>query len=315
MVRHCAVPHAAVGAAVANPTPMPTYFISHGGPTFMYRDGGNQGAYDAIKRLGAHITDLQPDYIIVVSAHWQSSMPSSVEIATPGATSVHLDPTENELIYDFYGFPRHMYREQFHTQLSPLLAALIKQRLDQGGRFAATLTPRGIDHGVWVPLKVAFGDARRGQWDLAPKLVQVSLLANAADFDAHFALGQALDYFRHNNVWDPLQQRHLRGLVVCLGMTVHNLHHLHLLLQGAEAPYTRAFGDLLSRAVLRRADARLAALKQLQSHHAALLRQAHPTLEHLVPLVVAAGVAGNDTATELYNAYEGPLGWGIYEFK
>lgn len=60
---------------IQNPTPFPTYFFSHGGPTFMYEldDFGNKGAWNAVKKIGNNIKkNWKPDYIVVVSAHWQS---------------------------------------------------------------------------------------------------------------------------------------------------------------------------------------------------------------------------------------------------
>ena len=47
---------------------------SHGGPTFMYEldDFGNKGAWNTVKKIGNNIKkNWKPDYIIVISAHWQ----------------------------------------------------------------------------------------------------------------------------------------------------------------------------------------------------------------------------------------------------
>lgn len=63
---------AAHAATQKNPHPFPTYFVSHGGPTFMYEDDafGNKGAWNLLKKLGTQIKkEWKPDYIIVVSAH------------------------------------------------------------------------------------------------------------------------------------------------------------------------------------------------------------------------------------------------------
>ena len=44
-----------------------------------------------------------------------------------------------------------------------------------------------------------------------------------------------------------------------------------------------------------------------------LLRQAHPTLEHFLPIVVAGGVASksDDNIKEVYNDSMLSLGWGV----
>ena len=46
-----------------------------------------------------------------------------------------------------------------------------------------------------------------------------------------------------------------------------------------------------------------------------LLRQAHPTLEHFLPIVVAGGVASksDDNIKEVYNDSMLSLGWGVYQ--
>ena len=43
-------------------------------------------------------------------------------------------------------------------------------------------------------------------------------------------------------------------------------------------------------------------------------REAHPTVEHLLPLYVAAGAAGPDYGEELWSFAEGSLNWAQYRF-
>lgn len=43
-------------------------------------------------------------------------------------------------------------------------------------------------------------------------------------------------------------------------------------------------------------------------------RQAHPTFEHLLPVHVGVGAAGNDTAKVLFHQPEGSLAWAQYRF-
>ncbi len=43
-------------------------------------------------------------------------------------------------------------------------------------------------------------------------------------------------------------------------------------------------------------------------------RQAHPTLDHILPMHVAAGAAGADLGELLWTLPEGTLGWGQYRF-
>lgn len=320
---------AATSAAVSSASstsskfPYPAYFFSHGGPTFMYETDpmGDAGAWKTVKKLGNHIkNELKPDYILVVSAHWQSTGKNRVDIAVPDKPN-----GPNKLIYDFYGFPDHMYKEKFVLNSSHSVAKLVQSQLQANG-FESDLVKRGIDHGVWVPFKVAFLDYNT----LGPQtvlksespdlldipLLQVSLTSNDDDFQSHFKLGQVLSHFRENPVWDESQKRELRGLVVFSGMSVHNLRDLSSFrTPGLVKPYAKKFNALLRDTLVN--DGRLLEkLESLKFEHQQLLYQAHPTLEHFAPLVAASGIVSDkqEPIKELYNKEVASLGWGIYQF-
>lgn len=305
---------------IQNPNPFPTYFFSHGGPTFMYEndDFGNKGAWNTVKKIGTNIKkNWKPDYIIVVSAHWQSTGTNLIEINYPKKSP------ENPLIYDFYGFPDHMYKEEFHTLNNLFVANQVKQELENNG-FNASLTNRGIDHGVWVPFKVAFSDyttqskqqpEEKGLDLPDTAVIQVSLTSNDGDFDTHFKLGQVLSKFKNELIWDETKQKYLSGLVICSGMSVHNLRDLGASFRYPSGmPYVKPFNQLLTKTVEnKKGNELLDAFNEMKKN--TLLRQAHPTLEHFVPIVVAGGLASksNDNIKELYNAALYSLGWGVYQ--
>lgn len=43
-------------------------------------------------------------------------------------------------------------------------------------------------------------------------------------------------------------------------------------------------------------------------------RKAHPTLEHLAPMYVAAGAGGSDSGEQVWTFPEGCLSWAQYRF-
>lgn len=43
-------------------------------------------------------------------------------------------------------------------------------------------------------------------------------------------------------------------------------------------------------------------------------RQAHPTLDHILPMYIAAGAAGSDTGKRLWAMPEGSMSWAYYRF-
>ncbi|ANZ76641.1 BA75_04140T0 [Komagataella pastoris] len=290
----------------------PVFFLSHGGPTFMYPKadfGGDAGAFNKTKSIGNYIRNtLNPDFLVVVSAHWQSNLKDTVEIAVPNLLQLDnkLDALENELIYDFYGFPSHMYKEQFHSLSSMDLAHTIKQTLTENG-IKAKLTQRGIDHGVWVPFKPAFTEPNvpdSGTLDVPFPLVQVSL-AGSDDFDLQFKLGQILRTFRDKN-----------GVVVCSGMSVHNLGDIGASMQYPKqvVPYAFGFNEVLRN--LFKKPSELQGFKTILTNDESkkLFHKSHPTAEHFLPLVVAGGAGEKEEVEELYNNETFSLGWGIYRF-
>lgn len=305
---------------VPNPSPFPTYFLSHGAPSFIYDNGfmTDMGAWRTVKKIGQRIkNDLRPDYIIVVSAHWQSSGNNLVEI---GAPKKGYDD-ENGIIYDFAGFQPSLYKEEFHTKNNELVSRELKAAFEKSG-FDSQISKRGLDHGVWVPLKIAFSDytqlsgERLEPLDLPEtSLVQVSLTANDDDINAHFKMGQVLRQFKENMIWDDSKKKYLKGMVICSGMSVHNLMDLGKAMRRSEPmPYVRPFHHLLRKALVNGPGLK-EGLNSLQKDNSSILYSAHPTLEHFIPLVVASGtLAPHEKITELYNKDMGSLGWGMFEF-
>ena len=43
-------------------------------------------------------------------------------------------------------------------------------------------------------------------------------------------------------------------------------------------------------------------------------RKAHPSLEHILPVYVAAGAAEGDVGEQLFTLCEGPMSWAQYRF-
>lgn len=311
--------------AIPNPNPFPAFFLSHGGPTFMYGTE-DQGAFDTVKSIGTKIKEeWKPDFVIVVSAHWQLRSPNLIEIAVPSNNATK-DLQENPLVYDFYGFPRYMYSELFRTMNLRYLSEQISLQLKKNG-FDAQLTKRGIDHGVWVPLKVAFSKhtvlnplpkGEKAEFDLPADvpLIQVSLTQWDYDFDTHFKLGEVLSYFRDNQIWDPVKQKYMKGMVICSGMSVHNLRDMGMAMSaGITMPYVEKFNKLLSQ-TMKNDDKLLENLNRLKSENGTLLKKAHPTLEHFVPLVVAGGLVSGHEQDKIKQVYTGgslSLGWSIFK--
>ncbi|KAK2053979.1 Extradiol ring-cleavage dioxygenase, class III enzyme, subunit B [Colletotrichum caudatum] len=264
---------------------MPVYFFSHGGPDVMYNT--SHPVYPVLQRIGAEITSLRPAAAVVFSAHWQS--PSRASVLVNSAPSA-------PLIYDFSGFPPHYYAATYPNVGSPTLAARVCNLILLAGRdIACDTTHRGLDHGVWAGFHVAFHPDEN---PLRVPLVQVSLLGSE-DPDAHYRLGRAVSALRDEGV-----------VVIGAGMSVHNLHHMG---SGPEPlPYAVSFDDALKEAVEAEAYERQRKMAQLCRRPDA--RQAHPWMDHLMPVHVAAGAAGDDLGKQLWTMKEGSFAWAQYRF-
>ena len=128
----------------------------------------------------------------------------------------------------------------------------------------------GLDHGVWVPLRRMYPDA-----DIPVVPLSVMPHGTAAQ---HYAIGQALAPLRDEGV-----------LVLGSGGFVHNLGDLDWEHKDAPlAPWAQEFGDWMH-AMLSARDWPALLDWQQRAPHA---RHAHPTVEHLMPLFVALGAAG-----------------------
>ena len=230
---------------------LPALFLSHGSPGLILEDCP---ARRFLASLGQNLP--RPQAILVVSAHWESDKPEVTAAAAP------------ETIHDFFGFPDALYRIDYGAPGAPDLAARIQSLLTTAGFEAGLDVERGLDHGAWAPLHLAYPAA-----DIP--VVQLSLQSRLGS-DHHLALGEALRPLRGEGV-----------LIVGSGTATHNLRAFRqhrLSLDMAPLPWAAAFADWLAEAV---ADDRREALLDWDQAPEALTN--HPTPEHFLPLFVALG--------------------------
>ncbi|KAI0838155.1 LigB-domain-containing protein [Hypoxylon sp. FL0890] len=264
----------------------PVYFFSHGGPDVQYRT--DHPAYPVLQNIGKEITEkVKPKAVVVFSGHWEAER-DLIEVNSAEHT---------DLIYDFYGFPPEFYQAQYPNRGSPELASNIIDLLTKAGIKAKGVT-RGLDHGVWSGFHVAFHPKDN---PLNVPLVQVSLYANQ-DVDMHYRLGQAVAPLRDENI-----------VIIGAGMSVHNLRDFFVT-QGdpRPLPYTVSFDEALKEAVESPPSERQARMREVAKRPDA--RQAHPRFDHLMPVYVAAGAAGEDVGKRTWTLHEGSMGWAQYRF-
>jgi 4,5-DOPA dioxygenase extradiol len=198
---------------------------------------------------------------VIVSAHWQTR-------GQIRATSWEQAP----LLYDFGGFPEELYRITYPAPGDSELASRIPGAIPE--------PKRGLDHGAWVPLRLAWPEARI-------PVVQVSL--PDAGPEAVFALGRALRPLRDEGV-----------LIVGSGGIVHNLGLVHLQEKNSGVdPWAADFDRWIA--------ARLPSqeIEPLFAYRTAAPEAdlAVPTPEHFDPIFITLGAAWPDE--RLDTIYEG----------
>ncbi len=248
----------------------PTIYLPHGGGPCFFMDW-TMGPADTWDALAAWLRSISaslpepPKALLVISAHWEQKVPTVMTGAQP------------PLLFDYQGFPQHTYELTWPAAGSPSLAARVGELLGAAGIESSENDTRGFDHGVFVPLKVAFPDAQI-------PTVQLSL-RSGLDPAEHLAIGRALAPLRDEGV-----------LIIGSGMSYHNMRGFN---SAAGAGDSQTFDAWLQTAIAKPASERDAALAEWEKAPAA--RASHPREEHLVPLMVAAGAAGDDLGVRVFN--------------
>jgi aromatic ring-opening dioxygenase catalytic subunit (LigB family) len=256
----------------------PSFYIPHGGgPCFFMEDPqGTWTGMAAFLRALPGALPAKPKAIVVVSGHWETRGFAVTSQAQPG------------LVYDYYGFPAHTYALRYDAPGAPALAAQVVALLQAAGFAAAADGERGLDHGVFVPLKVIFPDA-----DVP--VVELSL-ERGLDVAQHIAAGRALAPLRDQGV-----------LLLGAGMSFHNLRAYG---DPRIAQPSLQFDEWLSAAVALPGEARAGRLGEWAEAPAG--RLSHPREEHLLPLMFAAGTS-DEPGSKVYS--EQVLGAAISGFR
>lgn len=256
---------------------LPTLFISHGSPMTALRDSPARRFFTT---LGARLG--RPKAVLIASAHWETVAPAVNAVAV------------NDTIHDFGGFPQALYDIRYPAPGAPALAERVAELLADAGLPCGIDRQRGLDHGAWIPAALIWPQA-----DIP--IVQVSIQPHLGPAH-HMQLGRALAKLREQDV-----------LIIGSGSFTHNLRILNRAsLDAPEMPNVTAFATWFDQAL---AQNRTAELLAYRTRAPAAVEQ-HPTDEHLLPIYVALGAAGEGAkAHRLHSSVEfAALRMDAYEF-
>jgi 4,5-DOPA dioxygenase extradiol len=257
---------------------MPSLFLSHGAPTLPITDTPVRSFLTA---LGGRLP--RPKAILVVSAHW--------ETAVPAVNAVEL----NDTIHDFGGFPRQLYQLRYPAPGSPAVAARVSDLLRASGFDCEIDRNRGLDHGAWVPLLLMYPQA-----DIP--VLQLSVQPHLGP-KHHLLVGRALAALRQEGV-----------LIVGSGSFTHDLSEFRGQMPNDPAPdWVNSFADWFHAALMNNQTDALLDYRRL----APFAVKNHPSEEHLLPLYVALGAAGEQAHAERLHASSthSVLRMDVYDFQ
>jgi 4,5-DOPA dioxygenase extradiol len=247
---------------------MPVLFLGHGSPMNAIEDNDYRRSWQA---LGAQfgLKWPKPQLVLCISAHWLTSGWQLTAMAKP------------KTIHDFGGFPQALFDQQYPAPGFPEAAQEIAERLQQPGSvdpLDLDFETWGLDHGAWSVLKPMFPDA-----DIP--VIQLSMDYSQPPA-AHFALGQQLKSLRELGV-----------LIVASGNFVHNLRTMQRDVTSKQAydwaiEFDQKIADYLQ-------SANFSGLLDFQKLRTAA--QAHPSHEHFLPLLYAAGAVEASEVPEFFN--------------
>ncbi len=237
----------------------PVLYMPHGGgPMPLLGDKDHVAMVNFLKSIPT--TFKQPSAIVMVSAHWEASIPTITSGANP------------ELIYDYHGFPEESYQIKYPAPGSPELAFTLGNMLGENNIQYTLDEQRGFDHGMFIPLKIMYPDA-----DVP--CIQLSLIdtLNAAE---HIALGKSLARLREDNV-----------LIIGSGLSFHNMGAFSDTSVESQKK-CHEFDSWLIDTCTNQAHNQDHRESQLSNwENAPSARYCHPREEHLLPLQVCFGAA------------------------
>lgn len=197
----------------------------------------------------------KPKAILMISAHWYTNATAVTHMSQP------------RTIHDFYGFPQELFDVEYPAPGSPEIAEMVAD-VCKPRWVGQDIDSWGIDHGAWSVLRHAFPDA-------SIPVVQMSLNA-FKPFEQHVELGQKLAPLRDEGV-----------LIIGSGNIVHNLRAVDFKREDEAYDWALRF-DEAARERLMDSPTEVLSLVDHPDFDKSV-----PTPDHFLPLLYAAGLAGD----------------------
>jgi len=290
----------------STPNKIPSFFFGHGSPMLAFPESDTGGGFGSVLDhagpkgpLANFLRDFgpvllekyKPKAILVFSAHWETLKQRLV--------TDYGD--ENPLLMDYYGFQPALYQLKFKSHGDSAISQRVVELFKEAGFIARTISKHeargedgrgfsgpGLDHGVFVPFKLMFGEEF-----MDTPVIQASI-DSTLDPEKNWAIGQAVQKLREEGV-----------LILSGGLTIHNLRDFSCFSEKSAGLRYKEFDKAILDAVtVEDPNARKAAMVALTNHHG--FRAAHPRSDHFVPLYVGAGAGGTGDVKVVSAIYGSP---------
>ena len=247
---------------------MPVLFLGHGSPMNAIGDNEYRRSWQALGReFGTQRP--RPQLIVCISAHW----------LTEGWWLTAMDKPKT--IHDFGGFPQELFDQQYPAPGDAAAARAISVLVRPRGSKPLGLDAHqwGLDHGAWSVLNPMF------------PLADIPVIQLSMDYargpEDHYALARQLKALRDRGV-----------LIVGSGNVVHNLSQMQRGAAGSQAyDWALEFDQTIGGYVQQ---GNLDALQRFQKL-GQVAKMAHPTHEHYLPLLYAAGAVDAGEPMRFFN--------------
>jgi 4,5-DOPA dioxygenase extradiol len=213
----------------------------------------------------------RPDSIIVISAHWEEDVVTIQSGSNP------------DIMYDYYGFPDAAYNIKYPCKGDSDLALKIAELLRKNNIEYSLDDNKTYDHGSYIPLKMMYPNA-------GIPVLQISLNHNL-DPLTHLNIGKALRPLLEDNI-----------LIIGSGFSFHNMREFDFIGKNVENSLNNAFQDELIEICCSEKNEEKKWEYFINWENIPGARYCHPREEHLLPLLVCAGLC-KDVGTKIFDDY------------
>ncbi|XP_069124916.1 uncharacterized protein [Argopecten irradians] len=270
----------------------PVIFLSHGAGPSLFMDANiepritgldkDSKATNTLKTFVKDHNIATPKALVVFSAHWEEEVCS---VSSPENYSLDYN-------YGDFQWPAETYEIRWPVSGSSDVAKRVKELFDVKGIPYHEDNKRGLDHGVFIPLKLVFPEANI-------PVVEVSLL-KSYDMGDHLKIGEALMDLSKENI-----------LVIGSGFATHS-GMCEAGLPWAE-PFRDWLHDLVSNPSYSPNERKNRFLAYTEEE---TFTSAHKTPEHFLPIALCCAAGGYQAGSILHSEFTiGSLLYDHYKFQ